>query len=160
MFIEENHRIVQKTLLVNSEVDVNNKITIGKIKRDGFLDEVRILFLSALITTGTARVSVHAGSAPDRILIPNFLVDPVVTAAISAPKSILTINAGLASSDKTNPLVRTMGDIVKWVYANKPALHSMTATDLEEGFYILVFEVTAGTVAQGTNMATEVIIGQ
>ena len=44
MFIEENHRIVQKTLLVNSEVEVNNKITIGKIKRDGFLDEVRILF--------------------------------------------------------------------------------------------------------------------
>lgn len=160
-FIEENHRIVQKTLLDDKDLVVGKPIVIGKIKRGGFLDEAKILFSSADITSGVAKLSLHAGSESDKILIPAFLKAPTIATAVATPTSILTIDTSVADTkDNTNTLVHTLGEVVDWIFANKATATNMETTDLNEGFFFLVMTLTAGTVPAGIKMGTEVVIGQ
>lgn len=161
-FIEENHRIIQKTLLDDTDLVVGKPIIIGKIKRGGFLDEAKILFSSADIASGVASLALHSGSESDKIMIPAFLKAPVVATKIATPTSILTVDTSVAdaTTDNTNTLVHTLGEVVDWIFTNKASATNMKTTDLNEGFFFLVMTLTAGTVTAGTKMGTEIVIGQ
>jgi len=161
LFVEENHRIIQKTLLDNTDLKVNNRNIIAHIKRDGFIDAVNILFLTDAIATGTATISLLAGFDKQEI-IPNFLKAPVVTSAIASSTTALVIDTSVAATpaNLTDTRIRRLGEVVQWIYANKTTGHSITNSNLNEGFYFLAMTVTAGTIDAATKFATEVIIGQ
>lgn len=159
--IEQYHRIIEKTSLNNEDIAVAKVAVFAKVARDAFIDGCDILRLSNAVAVGVGKIGLHRGS-DKRLIIAKFFKAPVITAVIDAtPTSVLIMDDLVKDTlDNTDTRLHRLGDVVKWIYANKLSATTMTAYDADEAFYFLSITVVSGTVAPATKLFIQTTLGQ
>lgn len=161
-FIEQYHTITQKVSLNNEDIAVAKAAVFAKVARDAFISGCDILRLSDAVATGVGKIGLHRGS-DKRLIIANFFKAPTLTTAVvgATPTSVLIMDDSIKDTkDNTDTKLHRLGDVVKWIYANKLSGTTMTAYDTDEAFYFLSITVVSGTVAPATKLFMQTILGQ
>lgn len=155
-----NHAMENRLLLEESDLAVGKNNIIAHVGGDNFIDSCDLLFSTADVAGGTATVGIALGSFPEKIIVPNIFTAPAIATAVAVSNNIsLNVDASVKNGTKTDFRLFTVREVLKNIFTTKTSGHSITANDLLESHYNLVFTVTAGTIPAGYEIGFYTVIG-